>query len=153
MNIKEIRELLQLMNEHEIGELELDNEGVRLKVKKLLGQIQASAPMMSVQHLSMPTAASQALSVAPQTPTPVTVDTELIKSPMVGTFYTAPSPDQPAFVSVGSRIESGDVICIIEAMKLMNEMKAEISGEVVEILVKNGQAVEFDQPLLKVKKS
>ena len=74
-----------------------------------------------------------------------------ILSPMVGTFYRAPAPGEPPFVSVGDRISSGQTVCIIEAMKLMNELEAEVSGEVVEILVENGQPVEFDQPLMRVR--
>ncbi len=76
-----------------------------------------------------------------------------IKSPMVGTFYAAPAPDQPPYVSVGKQVKEGDVLCIVEAMKLMNEIKCEVSGTITEILVKNGQTVEFDQPLFKIEKS
>ncbi|HXV27540.1 MAG TPA: acetyl-CoA carboxylase biotin carboxyl carrier protein, partial [bacterium] len=79
-------------------------------------------------------------------------DIIIVKSPMVGSFYAAPSPDQPPYASEGQRVKEGDVLCIVEAMKLMNEIKSEIRGMIVEILVSNGQAVEFDQPLFKIKK-
>jgi len=76
----------------------------------------------------------------------------IVRSPMVGTFYAAPAPDQPSYVSVGKEVKDGDVLCIIEAMKLMNEIKSELGGTVIEILVQNGQTVEYDQPILKIKK-
>ena len=90
-----------------------------------------------------------------QAPYPVeqaTVEGTLVKSPMVGTLYVASAPDQPPFVTVGKKIKEGDVLCIIEAMKLMNEIKSEIAGVIVETFVQNGQPVEFDQPLFKIQK-
>ena len=107
--------------------------------------------MAPVQTVMQTPAQAQAATPAGQ---PVVEEgVTIVRSPMVGTFYAAPAPDQPPYVSVGKMIKEGDVLCIIEAMKLMNEIKAELGGTVVEILVQNGQTVEYDQPILKIKKS
>lgn len=153
MNIKEIKELLELMAEHNIGEIEIEKDNAKIKLRKLPnGQVvmqsapQAIAPMQTVMHspAQAPTAVAQSASEEGVT---------IVRSPMVGTFYAAPAPDQPAYVTVGKTVKDGDVLCIIEAMKLMNEIKSELGGTVVEILVQNGQTVEYDQPILKIKKS
>lgn len=151
MNTKEIKEVLQLMKDFEINELELEKEGLKVRLKKVLSgaiaveNYAAVAPRPAVVAetsvaASAPTAAVQA------------DDTTLVKSPMVGTYYSAPSPDQPAYVTPGKKVKEGDVLCIIEAMKLMNEIKAEFSGTVVEVIMTNGRPVEFDQPLFKIRK-
>ena len=109
----------------------------------------AEAPVApAAEQPAAPAAAPAAAAPVPSGPPAGTVE---IRSPIVGTFYKAASPESPAFVSVGDRIKSGAVVCIVEAMKVMNEIQAEVSGEIVEILVENGQAVEFDQPLFRVK--
>ena len=153
MNIKEIKELLELMAEHNVGEIEIEKDNAKIKLRKLPnGQVmmqgapQMMAPMQTVMHAqasAAPAAATQ--SVAEEGVT-------IVRSPMVGTFYAAPAPDQPAYVSIGKVVKDGDVLCIIEAMKLMNEIKSELAGTVIEILVQNGQTVEYDQPILKLKK-
>lgn len=154
MNIKEIKELLQLMAEHGLQEVELEKDGLKIKLKKG-GSIRAVtdeirdipqtgfAPVVDITQ--------NAGTQAPRT-TQEAADIVIVRSPMVGTYYAAPAPDQPLYASVGKKIQEGDVLCIIEAMKLMNEIKSEMSGILVEILVKNGQPVEFDQPLFKIKK-
>lgn len=153
MNIKEIKEVLQLMKEHELSEIELEKDGLKLRLRKGPGgQIvteQVSAPV------TLPVA-SRAPAAAPAAPLNAAAPAEdqsikVVKSPMVGTFYAAPAPDQPVFASVNQAVKKGDVLCIIEAMKLMNEIKSEMAGTIVEVLVSNGQAVEFDQPLFKIK--
>ncbi len=153
MNVKEIKELLELMAEHNVGEIEIEKDNAKIKLRKLPnGQVvlnnapqMMAAPMQSMMQVpAQPVAAAQPA---------VEEGVVLVRSPMVGTFYAAPAPDQPPYVSIGKIIKEGDVICIIEAMKLMNELKAELGGTVVEILVQNGQTVEYDQPILKVKKS
>ena len=144
MNLKEIKEMIQLMNENGLTELELEKEGLRIRLRKSGGggfeqtvlQDPGSSPGVSPAR-----AETKEPAKAPAAP-PI-----VIKSPMVGTFYAAPAPDAPAFVPVGSRVEVGQVICIIEAMKLMNEIKAEVRGKVIEVLVSNGDPVEFGQPL------
>jgi acetyl-CoA carboxylase biotin carboxyl carrier protein len=154
MNIKEIKELLELMAEHNVGEIEIEKDNAKIKLRKMAngGIVMQSAPQMMAPmqtamqtpaQVSAPAAAAQA------------ADEEgvvIVRSPMVGTFYASPAPDQPAYVSVGKAVKDGDVLCIVEAMKLMNEIKSELSGTVTEILVQNGQTVEYDQPILKIKK-
>ncbi len=154
MNIKEIKELLELMAEHNVGEIEIEKDNAKIKLRKMAnggivvqGAPQMMAPMQSVMHAS-PQSNAPAAAGQPATEEGVTN----VRSPMVGTIYASPAPDQPAYVSVGKVVKDGDVLCIIEAMKLMNEIKSELAGTVIEILVQNGQTVEYDQPILKIKK-
>ena len=152
MNIKEIKELLELMAEHGVGEIEIEKDNAKIKLRKMAtgGMVMQSAPQMMAP---MP-AVTQVHAHAPGVAAPASEEEGLtiVRSPMVGTFYAAPAPDQPAYVSIGKVIKDGDVLCIIEAMKLMNEIKSELGGTVIEILVQNGQTVEYDQPILKIKK-
>ena len=158
MNIKEIKELLQLMADHQLTELEIEKDGANIKLKKgginpvvvedFRTRQSVVVPMPGVTQL-LPSASLAASDTARS---PEAVSGTPVKSPMVGTFYSSPAPDQPAYVSVGSKVKDGDVLCIVEAMKLMNEIKSEISGTVIEILVENGQPVEFDQTLFKIQK-
>ena len=155
MNIKEIKEMLQLMAEHGLTEIEIEKEGMKIKLKKGMGPKLAYdegaerhpvvVPMPNAFDKG-PAAAleSNSLQEAP--------NVVIVKSPMVGTFYASPAPDQPSYATAGKRVSEGDVLCIVEAMKLMNEIKSEVSGTVVEVLVKNGQPVEFDQPLFKIQR-
>ncbi len=158
MNMKEIKELLQMMAEHDLSELEIDKEGLKVKFKKG-GDFQANFALPSVptRIYSSAEVKGSDTPAAPATPAVVSdalpANVVIVKSPMVGTFYAAPAPDQAPYVAPGTKIKEGDVLCIVEAMKLMNEIKSELQGEVLEILVKNGQPVEFDQPLFKVKKA
>jgi acetyl-CoA carboxylase biotin carboxyl carrier protein len=154
MNIKEIKELLELMAEHNVGEIEIEKDNAKIKLRKMAngGIVMHSAPQMMAPMQTTMHAPAQtnvpAVSGQPVAEEGVTI----VRSPMVGTFYASPAPDQPAYVSVGKVVKDGDVLCIIEAMKLMNEIKSELGGTVVEILVQNGQTVEYDQPILKIKK-
>lgn len=142
MNIREIKELINLMNENNLSELEIEREGMRIKLKKASLEEPPSVIVEKEKPPSKP---------LPQpTPSKPTSKTIEIKAPMVGTFYRAPSPETPPFVEVGQEIEPGQVICIIEAMKLMNEIKSEIRGKIKEILVENGEPVEFGQPMFLV---
>jgi len=157
MNIRELKEMLQLMQEHDLSEIEVEKDGLKVKLKKSTGgkvlteQVHAGlSHVVTVPGTGAPKESGAGAAPAElQEPSDITV----VRSPMVGTFYTAPAPDQPSYVSVGKAIHDGDVLCIVEAMKLMNEIKSEISGTIVEVLVPNGQPVEFDQPLFKVKTS
>lgn len=155
MNIKEIKELLELMAEHNVGEIEIEKDNAKIKLRKMAtgGIVVQSTPQVMAQSAAgvqhAPPAQVATTSAQPAAEEGVTI----VRSPMVGTFYASPAPDQPAYVSVGKVVKDGDVLCIIEAMKLMNEIKAELGGTVVEILVQNGQTVEYDQPILKIKKS
>ncbi|MSR77967.1 MAG: acetyl-CoA carboxylase biotin carboxyl carrier protein [Candidatus Omnitrophica bacterium] len=157
MNLKEIKEMLQLMSEHDLTELEIDKDGLKVKFRK------GGSDRIEMHNVnSRSVAVVPAFSSAPQQSLPAAIasgsevlpsNVVLVKSPMVGTFYGSPAPDQPVYITTGSKIKDGDVLCIIEAMKLMNEIKSEVSGEILEVLVKNGQPIEFDQPLFKVKKA
>ena len=157
MNVKEIKEILQLMQDHSLSEIELEKDGLKIKLKK---SVSGQAVIEEVKDtrgmiVPIPMVAEAAPAAPGQTAKAVQEATniEVVKSPMVGTFYTAPAPDQPPYVTVGQTIKEGDVLCIVEAMKLMNEIKSEASGTLAEILVSNGQPVEFDQPLFKLKKA
>src|SRR5215212_4068360 len=153
VNMEELRELISLLRENELAELELENEGfrVRLRRESALGE---SAPVASVPQAAPAPAAPAPAASGPAHPgTQATTaaaqdqDLRIIPSPIVGTFYRSASPTAEPFVKIGSNVEQESVVCIIEAMKLMNEIQAEASGEVVKIYVENGQPVEYGQPL------
>jgi acetyl-CoA carboxylase biotin carboxyl carrier protein len=157
IDFQEIRELLAAIAPTDITELSLKSEAFELTVKKGHSSVMplASAPaapaVAPVPVAAPPPAAPAAAPVADTAPAPTSdpkwVD---ITSPMVGTFYRAPAPDEAPFVNMGDRVTTGQTVCIIEAMKLMNEIDVEISGQIMEILVENGEPVEFGQPLMRV---
>lgn len=143
MNLKEMKEMISLMNDNDLAELELERDGLKIRLKKNAGRIE--------QIITTAQESLKRVSVAGEEPEqPEKQNLVEIKSPMVGTFYRAPSPDSAPFVDINSDIQPGQVICIIEAMKLMNEIKAEIRGKVKEILVENGHPVEFGQVLFRI---
>jgi len=144
MNLKEIKEMISLMNEHGILEFQLERDGFKVVLKKSpTGEIAMQAPVAAPVHAPV--------GLAPQAPAKEEGIMEIV-SPMVGTFYRSSSPEVAPYVKKGQQVQEEDVVCIIEAMKVMNEIKAEVKGTVVEILVENGEAVEFGQPLFKIKK-
>lgn len=148
MNIKEIKEMINLMNDNGLVELEVEKEGMRIRLKKTSLQNEMSSPIVIERHkVSEPQVSKEAPVVQEKISTSKDIE---IKSPMVGTFYRAPSPEAPPYVEVGQIVEPGQVICIIEAMKLMNEIKSEIKGKISECLVDNAEPVEFGQPLFLV---
>ena len=140
--------MINLMQEHGLTELEIEKNGFKIKLKK------GAAGTIIQETVSMaPRAVREERFAASVEPAPVEdVNTTSVRSPMVGTFYGAPAPDAEPYVSRGKEVKVGDVLCIIEAMKLMNEIKSEVSGRISEVLVENGQPVEFDQPLFKIQK-
>ena len=145
MNIKEIKEVIQLMNENGLSEIELEKEGLKIRLKK--GASGAIEPVIVQEVRAVSQAApARAAAEAPAKPAPA-ADRKAVRSPMVGTFYGSPAPDAPPYVQVGTAIDAGQVVCIIEAMKLMNEIKSEVRGKIVEIAVNNGDPVEFGQVL------
>ena len=150
MNLKELKEIIDIVTSNEsIEELEIEKSGVRLRIRRSSNHV-GSVSTASVASIA---ATSPTITSAP-VPSKVLAETEelfYIKSPIVGTFYAAPNPDSEPFASVGDMVEKGSVLCIIEAMKLMNEIQAETTGEVVKIYVENGQAVEYGQPLFGIK--
>ena len=152
MNLKEIKEIITLMNENNLGEIEIEREGLKLKLKKTALEAQLQSPVhYAVESIPTPrsTASSAAQTSQPSTDVPAKT-TKDIKSPMVGTFYRSPSPEASLFVDIGQTVEIGQVVCIVEAMKLMNEIKSEVRGKVVEVAVSNAEPVEFGQTLFVV---
>jgi acetyl-CoA carboxylase biotin carboxyl carrier protein len=149
----QLRELIALLGESDIQELKLEGDDFRLELRRNLPASQPQVVMQAAPaSLPAPVVAAPATpSVAPPAAPAVRSDLVEIKAPMVATFYRAPSPGDPAFVELGARINVGQTVCILEAMKLMNELESEVSVEVVEILVENGTPVEFGQVLMRVK--
>lgn len=146
MNLKEIKEMIALMNENNLTELEMERGDLKIRIKKgSAGAPEQVFVQTAYPHQQVPAFAAAAEAEKPSVPAKA-AGTQ-IKAPMVGTFYRAPSPEAQSFVEVGQIIEVGQVVCIIEAMKLMNEIKSEIKGKVVDILVENASPVEFGQPL------
>ena len=149
MNIKQIRELAQIAAENGLSAIEIAEGENRVRIERAVA---APAAVPAVVSMPAPAAAPTAPAPAPAAEE-TNVDfnrTREIKSPMVGVFYAAPSPDAKPFVEVGSKVKKGDIVCIVEAMKLMNEISAEFDGEVVDICVHNGDVVEYGQTLFKL---
>jgi len=155
MELKEIKQILKLMEEHNLSEFTLERNGEKLIIK---GQVPAHVSQMVMQPQAAPQMITQA-AVPVTVPAdvtseaPVDASIKIITSPMVGTFYSAPSPDSEPFVLPGTVIHPDSTVCIVEAMKIMNEIKAEIAGTITEMCVTNGQAIEYGQELFKVKVS
>ena len=146
MNIKEIKEMINLMNENGLTELEVEKDDMRIRLKKTANGVEGFEAPVGYPAGGVAAVGAKAQSVQ-QPEEKIVIKTVEIKSPMVGTFYRAPNPEAPSYVEVGQMIEPGQVICIIEAMKLMNEIKSEIRGKILEILVDNAEPVEFGQSL------
>ena len=148
MDLKHLREVLELVAECDVSEVEIEEENLRLVIRKHAPA--AAPPQIAYAAPPQPAAVPTPAAAAPTTePAPVeTVTTGVeVPAPIVGTYYSASSPDADAFVSVGQKVSTGDVLCIIEAMKLMNEIECDVSGTISEILIEDGTPVEFDQPL------
>jgi len=152
MDIADIERLVRLMKENDLVELEIEREGSTVRLKKSAPitalAVQAPPPMLHASGFSAAPAAPPSAAAPATTLAPGTIE---IRSPIVGTFYRSASPEAAPFVNVGDRVHAETVVCIVEAMKVMNEIKAEVAGEIIEVLVENGEAVEFDQPLFRVK--
>ena len=162
VNMEELRELISLLRENGLAELELEREDFRVRLRR---EGANSQPVHYADPASAPAAAPAPQNNPAGAPAPVPAhpgahatteashdqDLHIIPSPIVGTFYRSPSPTADAFVKIGSNVEADTVVCIIEAMKLMNEIQAEIAGEVVKIYVENGQPVEYGQPLFGIR--
>jgi acetyl-CoA carboxylase biotin carboxyl carrier protein len=157
VDFKEIKKIVELMDEHGLSQFKLEQDETKLELKKgsdvdmqAIQQLMASAP---AQHYAAPAPiAGSAVPVAGE-PAGLPAGVEEITSPMVGTFYAASSPDSDDFVKVGSKVSADSPVCIVEAMKVMNEIQADISGEIVEILVETGSAVQYGEALFRVKTS
>ena len=169
MNLKELKEILQMLDERDITEFELEEEGKRLRVRRASSPSvpAAAAVPLVIATASAPPTTPVAIGAAPQpgrpspAPAPVAVDAppaedaanglSVVKSPIVGTFYRSPDPNAAPFVSVGDQVKVGQVLCIIEAMKLMNEIESEVAGEVVKVHHDNGQPVQYGEPLFTIR--
>lgn len=158
LNMAELREIAEMFDAHGFTDFEFENENIRVRLSK---QINASQMFQAVQPVASHSIAPVHTLPKVETPHPgakaeteASADEDLFKitSPIVGTFYSAPAPDKPAYVSVGDKVNESTTVCIVEAMKLMNEIQAETSGEVAKIYVENGQAVEYGQPLFGIRK-
>jgi len=152
MDLQDVLKLLELMESRHLDEIEVEQGGVRIRLKKG-SATPAPAPIVVTPVAAVnPQGNSNA---APAVEKPAPPDSELVKvtSPMVGTFYRAASPDAEPFVNEGDRVAADQVVCIIEAMKVMNEIKAEVEGEVVSILIESGESVEYGQPMLTIRRS
>jgi acetyl-CoA carboxylase biotin carboxyl carrier protein len=159
VNLLDLKEILQILEERDITEFEMEQGGVKLRVCRGAGRAQplAAAPVVVTQvpagpavAASLPPPAESAAAPAPAAVEPAYEGT-LVRSPIVGTFYRAADPNSPVFVSVGDSVKVGQVLCIIEAMKLMNEIEAELAGEVVKIHPENGQPVQYGDPLFTIR--
>lgn len=148
MDVKKIESLAKLMKETGLTGLELVEDGQQLRLERQV-EVVAAPVAAAVPAAPVPATGAEALGVAHEEPAPVKEGT-LVLAPTVGVFYSAPSPDARPFVEVGDQVKKGDTLCIIEAMKLMNEIPAEVDGTVAEICVGNGQVVEFNQPLFRI---
>ncbi len=163
--IENLKELIAFLKENDVAEFDLDRDDVKIRLKFASAVVQpAASPSAGLDLASL----ARLMAVAPAAPAPVAAaapvtqapaasaapaeeNLHIVKSPIVGTFYASPAPGSPAFVSIGDRVTQGQVICIVEAMKLMNEIEADAAGEVVKCLVTNGQPVEYGQPLFAIR--
>ncbi|MFJ5964920.1 acetyl-CoA carboxylase biotin carboxyl carrier protein [Bacillus sp. NPDC093026] len=157
LKIEEIHELIKLIDESTIDEFTYENEGAKINLKKnkeIVQQVAAPAQVAPVQAApaqQAPKAQASAQTEAPVQEVTASENLHKITSPMVGTFYASSSPEADPYVTTGSKVKENTVVCIVEAMKLFNEIEAEVKGEIVEVLAENGQLVEFGQPLFLVK--
>jgi acetyl-CoA carboxylase biotin carboxyl carrier protein len=145
MNIKEIKELLQLIDSVAIEEFEMERSGLRIRVRKTLPTPAQAAPAV----LTVERAGPSVVEPAPHREEDKSV--YIFKAPIVGTFYSSPKPDADLFVRPGDRVQKGTVLCIIEAMKLFNQIECDVDGEIVRMLVENGQPVEYGEPLYEIR--
>jgi acetyl-CoA carboxylase biotin carboxyl carrier protein len=147
MDLRKIKKLIDLLEESNLAELEIREGEEIVPLSRMPSGMMAAAPV-APPAASMPRAAAAAAPAAPEAaPANALPDGHVVKAPMVGAFYASPSPDAPAFVRVGQAVKAGDTLGIIEAMKMFNQIEADVSGTVVAILVENGQPVEFDEPM------
>lgn len=161
MNLKEIKELVQFLKEEDITEFELERGDVKVRIKR--GAVDSAqppadriitvhpAPLQAVHTPGAPVPPPSAPPAVPVEPPKPEEGLHMVRSPIVGTYYESPSPGSPPFVKPGDSVEAGQVLCIVEAMKLMNEIEADVGGEIVKCLVKNGQPIEYGQELFAIR--
>jgi acetyl-CoA carboxylase biotin carboxyl carrier protein len=155
MNQKELKELIEFLIEKDIAEFELERGDVKVKIKRAGEHAVHTRAEMPYVAVTVPQSGPPAVVTSPTAPAAVepapAEDLHIVKSPIVGTFYEAPSPGAPPFVKVGDRVEVGQVLCILEAMKLLNEIESDIAGEIVKKMGSNGQAIEYGQELFAIR--
>jgi len=155
MDIKEVQNLIKFVAKSGVSEVKIENKDFKLTIKNKPEYVTAAAPVAAPVAAAAPVAVAPAATPAATPATPANNENDeskylTIKAPIIGTFYRKPAPDKPAFVEVGDTVSNGSVVCIIEAMKLFNEIESEVSGKIVKVLVEDGTPVEFDQPLFLV---
>jgi acetyl-CoA carboxylase biotin carboxyl carrier protein len=159
MDIKQVQELVKIINKTNISEISIEEEGLKITIRQKEDPAPNYISAPPQQYYSPAPAAAQQVPLVAANPASASKPAEpakaadnllTIKSPMIGTFYRSPSPDKPMFVNVGDEVENGKVVCIIEAMKLFNEIESEVKGKIVKILVEDASPVEYDQPLFLV---
>jgi acetyl-CoA carboxylase biotin carboxyl carrier protein len=156
MDLNQIKQILDLVREHELSEFEIEHDGLRLKIRKdangahVVSQTAPASPLVTMAAATAP-APAQAAPAAAADSGDAEVELAVVKSPIVGTFYRSSEPGSAAFVEVGSTVKKGDVLCIIEAMKLMNEIDSEYDGEIVNVYVENGQPVQYGERLFAIR--
>jgi acetyl-CoA carboxylase biotin carboxyl carrier protein len=162
IDLAEVERVLGFMEKHGLEELEYDNQGLRIRLRRAArhspeappsrrDRATAGAPVLAPSNAAAPAAAPPAAPVEPAPAAKPAEDLHIVKSPIVGTFYSSPAPDAAAFVTVGARVDVGQVLCIIEAMKLMNEIESDVAGEVVQLYVENGHPVEYGASLFGIR--
>ncbi|MGE3955933.1 MAG: acetyl-CoA carboxylase biotin carboxyl carrier protein [Vicinamibacterales bacterium] len=156
MDLDQLKQILDLVREHELSEFEVEQDGLRLKIKKDAGgafvPVHAHVPAHAAPVAAVPPAAhAPAAPQAVAAPADVDIELAVVKSPIVGTFYRAAEPGAPPFAEVGTTVKKGQVLCIIEAMKLMNEIDSEYEGEIVNVYVENGQPVQYGERLFAIR--
>ena len=157
MNLDDIKQILELVREHDLAELEIERDGLKVRVRKAAGGPQPQHVVMVPPSVPMSIGAPVAVAAAPQAGAPAAaapiegVELAVVKSPIVGTLYRAAEPGAPSFVELGTVVKKGQVLCIIEAMKLMNEIESDRDGEIAAIYVENGQPVQFGDRLFAIK--
>jgi acetyl-CoA carboxylase biotin carboxyl carrier protein len=153
VDIKDIKAIIDLMKKNSITEFELERQDSKIRLKR--GLSGATSPVVQYEEVMSSPPAQSAIPISPAapviTPQPLATGEIEIKSPMIGTFYRAPSPEATSYVEIGTEVNPDTVVCIIEAMKVMNEIKAEVKGIITQVLVENAKPVEFGQPLFKVR--
>ena len=161
MDLEQLKQILNLVREHELSEIEIEHEGLRLKIRKngagppIVGLPAASAAPVAISSTASaplsPAAAATSTPLVTEAAPEAEIELAVVKSPIVGTFYRSPEPGAPSFVDIGSTVKKGQVLCIIEAMKLMNEIDSEYDGELVNIYVENGQPVQYGERLFAIR--
>jgi len=163
MNVKELKELIEFLIEKDIAEFEMERGDVKVRIKRASEHVSAptAIPFVQAAPTAVPIVAAPVISAPAPAAAPPAKEASaapdnnlhIVRSPIVGTFYEAPSPGAPPFIKIGDKIETGQVLCIVEAMKLMNEIESDVTGEIVKKLVANGQPVEYGQELFAVRQS